>query len=1021
MKKFLLMMAAFFLIGAAWAQTTFSSVNDGKTIYYETISATEVKVTHDGDYSNGTYIGSIEVPPMVNHAGTTYVVTQIGENAFRGYAGTVDATGSNRLRSVMIPSTVAHIGNRAFYHFRTSAWSTIPLTITALPSVEPTIGTEVFVEGTRPFGVGDDRLETLRYPQGATYSEWNGRFLNRTAISTFTVTLDYAGGIATGMPNEFNVIDGYSISSNNLPIPTREGFSFLRWEMNGAAFATNSAWNAPVTLTAVWEQTTFTITYMDGDVQHGEVSTYSTTALPHALIPAVKPGYVGEWYANHDVTEGPITELGVGSTGDTTFYAKWEPAVYNVTYVENGGVELMDTTYKIDSEPLILATTTREGYQFGGWHGTTACVAEEATCTPITQIATGSYGDTTLYARWINNTYTIVFNINGGTSGAMADMQDVKYSVLTNLIPNTFERTGYTFLYWNTQADGLGTTYLEGQEVSMLTAVNGETVTLYAIWQEGECALEFDFNGGSSPAGVTPVVCTQPIFGQPLGNIFPEVVPPVGSTFIGWFIDGQEIRDTTIRRFIEPAEAVAHYFSAVEYKADCPNATEGQGQGKIKVTYTGEGFIPSIADLTITPTTDFNPETGRMEAIFEGLDAGTFNVVFAGGLENDTLPVIVNSFDVNPLVTAPETLLVQPNEVVMFVAEATGTAYPVVWTWNGEMTGVEYIHGMNIYNASFLADATVTARGSYTPAGGETCAFTLTEDVNVDVCLEQTTVADVQSNIYPIGGFANNCWTRENFKATAYSDNEPVLFAEIFENPEVETVPENHGRFYNWASAVRVGTPSPLALGKVQGVCPTGWRLPVEGDINNLSANYTSEELRGEGWIQGGEAGMEGFNALAVGRYNAGFDRYEKITSYTGFWTSTIQTPGNNAIFGELDYSCPQLQIEKENINANNGLSVRCVLVIEPEMLVLSTADNHLNGIFANGDYGVTGIQYNTDGGTTWEYLEVTLDPTVDGIFFNAPLTLTPGATLHYRPVVKVGEEILYTGETKTIVVSVMP
>ena len=87
----------------------------------------------------------------------------------------------------------------------------------------------------------------------------------------------------------------------------------------------------------------------------------------------------------------------------------------------------------------------------------------------------------TLYVNWKPNTYTVVFNANGG-SGTMAD-ESFTYDTSKALTTNEFTRPGYEFVEWNTQSDGSGTSYSDGQSVSNLTTASGGIVNLYAIWE----------------------------------------------------------------------------------------------------------------------------------------------------------------------------------------------------------------------------------------------------------------------------------------------------------------------------------------------------------------------------------------------------------------------------------------------------------------------------------------------------------------------------------------------------------
>ena len=82
----------------------------------------------------------------------------------------------------------------------------------------------------------------------------------------------------------------------------------------------------------------------------------------------------------------------------------------------------------------------------------------------------------------VQPTYTIIFNSNGGT-GTM-DQQVFTYKTAQNLRLNSFTKDGEFFNSWNTEADGTGTTYTNGQSIYNLTSVNGATITLYAQWTD---------------------------------------------------------------------------------------------------------------------------------------------------------------------------------------------------------------------------------------------------------------------------------------------------------------------------------------------------------------------------------------------------------------------------------------------------------------------------------------------------------------------------------------------------------
>ena len=73
--------------------------------------------------------------------------------------------------------------------------------------------------------------------------------------------------------------------------------------------------------------------------------------------------------------------------------------------------------------------------------------------------------------------YTLYYNANGG-AGVMSAVT-VNENEFVTVSQNTFSRSGYEFISWNTKADGSGTTYKSGDKITMTS-----DVTLYARWQD---------------------------------------------------------------------------------------------------------------------------------------------------------------------------------------------------------------------------------------------------------------------------------------------------------------------------------------------------------------------------------------------------------------------------------------------------------------------------------------------------------------------------------------------------------
>lgn len=83
--------------------------SDGVTIYYCWINnKTELAISYKGEHSRigNSYSGNVVIPEFVEYEGNTYIVTEIGSNAFYNCSD---------LTSISIPKTITRIESYAFY------------------------------------------------------------------------------------------------------------------------------------------------------------------------------------------------------------------------------------------------------------------------------------------------------------------------------------------------------------------------------------------------------------------------------------------------------------------------------------------------------------------------------------------------------------------------------------------------------------------------------------------------------------------------------------------------------------------------------------------------------------------------------------------------------------------------------------------------------------------------------------------------------------------------------------------
>ena len=150
-----------------------------------------------------------------------------------------------------------------------------------------------------------------------------------------------------------------------------------------------------------------------------------------------------------------------------------------------GDVSINWETFDLDTElPAGAVAEANSGYHFVSWTDENGNeVSREAAFIP--QKTDGSYTATEYIANFQANTYTAVFDANGG-SGAVMEAQSFVFGEQQKLYKNVFTREGYSFRGWNTERDGLGTAYADSQEVMNLATGQDEQIALYAQWTKNQ-------------------------------------------------------------------------------------------------------------------------------------------------------------------------------------------------------------------------------------------------------------------------------------------------------------------------------------------------------------------------------------------------------------------------------------------------------------------------------------------------------------------------------------------------------
>ena len=175
---------------------------------------------------------------------------------------------------------------------------------------------------------------------------------------------------------------------------------------------------------------------------------------------------------------------------DLALYAIWQKDHYTLTFHSNFDPDqttTQDVPLNADSITLNPNTFEREGYKFLGW----AFMPNDASPALTDGATLGFDDDTDLYAVWAKNTYTVLFDANGG-EGTM-EPQNIVKDVSTPLSLNQFTREGYDFIGWSTEPNG----QIWFEDGASINTDADDDFTLYAQWQVKEYTITFKNDDGT--------------------------------------------------------------------------------------------------------------------------------------------------------------------------------------------------------------------------------------------------------------------------------------------------------------------------------------------------------------------------------------------------------------------------------------------------------------------------------------------------------------------------------------------
>lgn len=262
-----------------------------------------------------------------------------------------------------------------------------------------------------------------------------------------------------------------------------------------------------------WNTHSYTVTMKDVDVTkwtpYLEISADPTQShYPKSITPTRWGGNgmnhgTTEVHNLQDISGYPdyrFMYIGLGYTADEIQVAFGEYRWY-ATYDLNGGQGDSSTQSALRGSNITThGTPTRHGYTFTHYHYSYNNSQYDVNANSALGVGDWNTANVTgptinLVAQWSPNPYTISYNSNKPSKASSSvtgstGQTDLVYDQTGNLAYNGFSITGWSFVNWNTKADGSGTTYQAGQQIQNMN--DGQNTTLYAQWRPNVYTLILD-------------------------------------------------------------------------------------------------------------------------------------------------------------------------------------------------------------------------------------------------------------------------------------------------------------------------------------------------------------------------------------------------------------------------------------------------------------------------------------------------------------------------------------------------
>lgn len=324
---------------------------------------------------------------------------------------------------------------------------------------------------------------------------------------------------------------------------------FLGWyDADNKLVETNAVYsfvmpNHGYTLEAKWNYFTISYNLNGGSNDPNNPTSYTMNSNSLTLRNPTRAGYdfLGWQYKGNYVAE-----VNPSWIENIALNAIWKATTYSISYELNGGTNDSSnpTSYTIESNTITLSDATRTGYTFEGWYNTSTFSNK------VTQITKGSYDDLTLHAKWTPISYSITYNLDGGTNNFN---NPPTYTIESSFVLSATSKAGYTFLGWFDN---------NGNRIAQITPGMTGALALTAHWSANQNILSVTSEDTSK--GTAAIASGSGHSDEPIT----VVATPIGDcVFKGWYHDDTKVSNDATYSFVMPTNdysLVAHFFTKAE-------------------------------------------------------------------------------------------------------------------------------------------------------------------------------------------------------------------------------------------------------------------------------------------------------------------------------------------------------------------------------------------------------------------------------------------------------------------------